>query len=122
MVVATFGILPYIVGMEVMYFNPSSKLPGLIINNIGWILMVVAQSVVLYSRLGIVLGNMQSRILSFTKWMIIVDAIVFYTLATGKSHLHYEDATGTRRLRRSSNRVWHALLSKSAFRRRLHLC
>lgn len=84
MVVATFAILPYIVGMEVMYFDPSSKLPGLIINNIGWIFMVVAQSVVLYSRLGIVLGNMKSRILTFTKWMIIIDAIIFYTLATGE--------------------------------------
>lgn len=82
MVIATLAIIPYIVGMEIMYFDPSSKLAGLIINNIGWIVMVVAQSVVLYSRLGIVLGNQRSRILTLTKWMIIVDAIIFYTLAT----------------------------------------
>lgn len=68
--------------MVIMFFDPTSRLPALIVNNIGWITMVVAQSVVLYSRLGIVLGVVHSRILVFTKWMIIVDAIVFYTLAT----------------------------------------
>lgn len=82
MVTATCGIFPYVIGMEIMYFDPSSKLPALIINNIGWICMVTAQSVVLYSRLGIVLGNQNSRILVFTKWMIIADTIIFYTLAT----------------------------------------
>jgi len=82
MVTATCGILPYVVGMEIMYFRPSAQLPALIINNLGWISMVTAQSVVLYSRLGIVLGNQNSRILVFTKWMIIVDSICFYTLAT----------------------------------------
>lgn len=82
LVVATCGIIPYTIGMEVMFFDPSAKLTALIINNIGWITMVVGQSVVLYSRLGIVLGNQTSRILIFTKWMIIVDAIIFYTLAT----------------------------------------
>lgn len=82
MITATCGIFPYVVGMQIMYFDPSSKLPALIINNIGWIIMVTAQSVVLYSRLGIVLGNQNSRILVFTKWMIIVDSIIFYTLAT----------------------------------------
>ena len=82
MVIATCGIFPYVVGMELMYFDPTAKLPGLIINNVGWISMVTAQSVVLYSRLGIVLGNQKSRILVFTKWMIIIDSFVFYTLAT----------------------------------------
>ena len=66
-----------------MFFNPSAKLGALVVNNLGWISMVVAQSVVLYSRLGIVLGDQNSRILLFTKWMIIIDAVVFYTLATG---------------------------------------
>lgn len=78
--------------MEIMLFDQSSILGGLIINNIGWILMVVAQSVVLYSRLGIVLGNTKSKILVFTKWMIIVDAIIFYTLATTIVFgMHYSD-------------------------------
>lgn len=65
-----------------MFFGRPSYLSGLIVNNIGWILMVVAQSVVLYSRLGLVLDKHKSRILAFTKWMIIIDAITFYTLAT----------------------------------------
>lgn len=100
MVIATLGIFPYVVGkvnkphfsngnahlkltgMELVLFDQSSKLCGLIVNNVGWILMVVAQNVVLYSRLGIVLGDTKSRILVFTKWMIIVNAVIFYTLAT----------------------------------------
>lgn len=82
MVIATTGIVPYVIGMELMYFDASAKLGALIINNLGWIAMVVAQSVVLYSRLGIVLGSQNSRILLFTKWMIIINAIVFYTSAT----------------------------------------
>ena len=82
MLSATCAIIPYVIGMVTMYFDPSAKIPGLIVNNIGWIVMVVAQSVVLYSRLGIVLGKRNSRILIFTKWMIIIDGIIFYTLAT----------------------------------------
>ncbi|KAK5076309.1 hypothetical protein LTS08_006939 [Lithohypha guttulata] len=82
MVTATGSIIPYVIGMIIMFFHPQFKLAALIVNNIGWILMVVAQSVVLYSRLGFVLGNAHSRILVFTKWMIIIDAFIFYTLAT----------------------------------------
>lgn len=84
MVTATCGIFPYVVGMEIMYFDQTftANTVALVINNLGWISMVTAQSVVLYSRLGIVLGNPNSRILVFTKWMIIIDSFVFYTLAT----------------------------------------
>lgn len=82
MSIATCGIIPYTVGMIVMFFDSGSTLPALIVNNVGWITMIVAQSVVLYSRLGIILGAAHSKILVFTKWMIIVDAICFYTLAT----------------------------------------
>lgn len=84
MVTATCGIFPYVIGMEIMYFDQTfaANLPALIINNLGWISMVTAQSMVLYSRLGIVLGDQNSRILVFTRWMIIIDSFVFYTLAT----------------------------------------
>lgn len=83
-VVASASIIPYVVGMVIMFFGTSTQLAGLIVNNIGWITMIVSQSVVLYSRLGIVLGNQQSRILIFTKWLIIIDAVVFYILATSQ--------------------------------------
>ena len=37
-------------------------------------MMVTGQSLVLYSRLGVVLGPDRERILKAVKWMIIVDA------------------------------------------------
>ena len=40
--------------------------------------MVTGQSVVLYSRLGVVLGPFHDNILRAVRWMIIVDAIVFH--------------------------------------------
>ena len=43
----------------------------------GWVALITGQSVVLYSRLGLILNN--GRILKAVKWMIIVDAIVFHT-------------------------------------------
>lgn len=64
-----------------MYFRIST-LAGLIINNYGWWTMVTGQSVVLYSRLGIVLGKGSDRVLRAVKWMIIVDAILFHVSTT----------------------------------------
>lgn len=40
--------------------------------------MVTGQSVVLYSRLGIVLGPSHQRILKLVKWMIIVNGVVLH--------------------------------------------
>ena len=99
-VVASSSIIPYVVGMVIMYFGTSSQLAGLVVNNIGWITMIVSQSIVLYSRLGIVLGNHSSRILVFTKWMIVVDAIIFYLLATSESILNNPEV---------SNQFWQQL-------------
>lgn len=41
-------------------------------------MMVSGQSLVLYSRLGLVLGPSHGSVLKATKWMIIIDAIVFH--------------------------------------------
>jgi magnesium-transporting ATPase (P-type) len=49
-------------------------------NNIGWLVLVTGQSVVLYSRLGVILHN--PRVLRLVLWMIIVDGIVFYITTT----------------------------------------
>ena len=49
-------------------------------NNVGWGVMVTGQSVVLYSRLGIILHH--EKTLRFVLWMIVVDTAVFYTSTT----------------------------------------
>jgi hypothetical protein len=49
-------------------------------NNVGSAIMVTGQSVVLYSRLGIVLQN--PRVLRFVLWMIIANGVAFYVSTT----------------------------------------
>lgn len=85
--IATSAVIPYVIGLCVFYFEWTSKLAGYIINNLGWITMVTGQSVVLYSRLGIVLGSGHDALLRFVKWMIIIDGIVLYTVTTGEFNL-----------------------------------
>lgn len=82
LIVATTGLIPYVVGLILMYFEAAVRLVGLILNNYGWWTVVTGQSVVLYSRLGIVLGKGNERILKYIKWMIIVNGIVFHVSTT----------------------------------------
>jgi magnesium-transporting ATPase (P-type) len=49
-------------------------------NNIGWLFLVTGQSVVLYSRLGVILHN--QRVLRLVLWMIIIDGVAFYITTT----------------------------------------
>jgi hypothetical protein len=51
---------------------------GLIITCVGWPMMVTGQSLVLYSRLHVVLGQASHRLLQGVKWMIIVNGFVFH--------------------------------------------
>ncbi len=64
------------------YFALAPQLVGEIIATVGWPMMVTGQSLVLYSRLGVVLGPNHDRIFKAVKWMIIVDAIVFHVSTT----------------------------------------
>ena len=66
------------------YFQLTSQLAGLIITTWGWPAMVTGQSLVLYSRPGIVLGKGQAHVLKAVKWMVIVDGVVFHVSTTGK--------------------------------------
>ncbi|OAG42660.1 hypothetical protein AYO21_03245 [Fonsecaea monophora] len=81
LLVATTGLVPYTIGLILNYFQVAS-LAGLIINNYGWWTAITGQSVVLYSRLGIVLGKGNDRILRYVKWMIIVDGLTLHTATT----------------------------------------
>lgn len=82
LLIATSGLIPYCIGLVLHYFRLGNNLAGLIINNYGWCAFVTGQSVVLYSRLGIVLGRGNDRLLKFVKWMIIIDAILFHVSTT----------------------------------------
>ena len=84
LVIATLGTLSYSLGMILEYFvlgDRSTSLPGIIFDSTGWIFMVSGQSVVLYSRLGLIVTN--QKILKAVKWMIIVDAVVFHITTNG---------------------------------------
>lgn len=78
LIIADLGILMYMVFVTLWYFNLTIRLAALLPLYIGWICMVTGQSVVLYSRLGIVLGPGRAGILRAAKWMIIIDAIIFH--------------------------------------------
>ncbi|RMY81891.1 hypothetical protein D0862_12198 [Hortaea werneckii] len=82
LVTASSAIIPYQIGFMIEYFQLTSQLAGLIITTWGWPAMVTGQSLVLYSRLGIVLGKGQAHVLKAVKWMVIVDGVVFHVNTT----------------------------------------
>ena len=75
LLVASLGLLPYNIGFLLEFFILSPDYVGVIIDVPGWIMMVTGQSVVLYSRLHLVLQN--RKILRAVLLMIIVDGVVF---------------------------------------------
>jgi len=86
LLVASSGIIPYTVGFLCEYFQLTVQLAGLIVTSYGWPALVTGQSLVLYSRLGVVLGRGYDRLLKGVLWMIIVDGIVFHVTTTGQWH------------------------------------
>lgn len=80
LVVASSGIVPYCVGHLLEYFNLLIFWAAMILSTIGWVTLITGQSLVLYSRLGLILTN--EKILKAVRWMIIVDACVFHPLST----------------------------------------
>lgn len=80
--IASVGIIPYVIGFALEYFQLAPQLAGEIIATIGWPMMVTGQSLVLYSRLGVVLGPNHDRMLRAIKWMIVADGLVFHISTT----------------------------------------
>ncbi|KAK4953909.1 hypothetical protein LTR10_008513 [Elasticomyces elasticus] len=74
--VATLGVAFYTFGLMVLYFEFTNQLVGLTVRVCSWPAMVTGQSLVLYSRLGVVLGPGYEKLLRTLKWVIIVDAVV----------------------------------------------
>ena len=65
----TFGVLCYAIGVLLTYFDLGVLWLGKVVDDIGWVVMVACQSLVLYSRLNLILDNV--TILRAVKWMII---------------------------------------------------
>lgn len=78
--VSNYGIVSYSVGLLVEYFQLAPLWVGKLLDTSGWMFMITGQSLVLYSRLNLILDN--AAILKATKWMIILNAVVWYTSIT----------------------------------------
>jgi hypothetical protein len=80
LLISSIGIVPYNVGFLLEFFALAPDWAGVVIDVPGWVLMVTGQSVVLYSRLHLVMQN--PKILRAVLIMIVVDGVVFHTTTT----------------------------------------
>jgi len=81
LLISSVSIIPHVLGYVLLLF-PTGVTPYVSITLVilGWITMVTGQSVVLWSRLHLVLQN--SKLLWGVLWMIIIDAIAFHIPTT----------------------------------------
>ncbi|KAH7140484.1 hypothetical protein B0J13DRAFT_638234 [Dactylonectria estremocensis] len=77
---AAFGIIPYCIGWLIAYFTLTPLWVGIMFAQIGWTLLVSGQSMVLYSRLHLVLND--PKILCALLWIIILNGILWHTSIT----------------------------------------
>lgn len=68
------GVIPHTIGYLLEFFVLAPLWVSLVISTIGFYVMVPGQSVVLYSRLHLVVQS--QRVLRFVFWLIIIDAII----------------------------------------------
>ncbi|KAJ5387222.1 hypothetical protein N7509_009763 [Penicillium cosmopolitanum] len=68
------GVIPYSVGGALQFFSLEPLWLSVILQNVGWIMMVPNQSVVLYSRLHLVSQN--TAVLGFVRALIIICLVV----------------------------------------------
>ncbi|KAJ9193230.1 hypothetical protein DTO164E3_6852 [Paecilomyces variotii] len=89
---AVVGVVPYSLGFLLKFFNlTSARWLSVTFLTVGWYFMVTGQSIVLYSRLHLVLRN--PRVLQRVLFMIIADAIVLHvptTVVTFGSNFDYD--------------------------------
>lgn len=74
MTLCNIGVMMYGIGFMMVYFQLSALWFAKLLNDVGWIFMVVCQSLILYSRLALIIFN--DKILTAVKWMIIVNSVV----------------------------------------------
>lgn len=74
LVSTTLGVVPHTIGYILEFFELAPLWVALTISTIGFYAMVPGQSVVLYSRLHLVVQS--QLVLRFVLWLIIIDAII----------------------------------------------
>lgn len=86
LLIASSAVIPYSLGFLFKFGNitvGSLRWLSVVLLTIGWYGMVTGQSFVLWSRLHLILeGERGRRTLQWTKWMIIVDAVVLHIPTT----------------------------------------
>lgn len=68
-----YAVALYALGIMLSYFELSPKWVHKVILDIGWLAMIICQSLVLYSRLNLIFDNL--RLIAAVKWMIISTSI-----------------------------------------------
>lgn len=86
MLLSSFGVMPYSLGFLLKYMNwTEGNLQWLAVFflTIGWYPMITGQALVLWSRLHLIVhGERGEKIIKWTKWMIIVNAICLHIPTT----------------------------------------
>jgi hypothetical protein len=82
-VVATLGVFLYAVAVLLLVLNLTNAYVSTSLVDVGWSCMVTGQSLVLYSRLHLLVRD--SRKLNWILGMIIVDGIIFHSTMFGLS-------------------------------------
>lgn len=87
--ISSIGIIPYSIGLLfkslgiLRAMHAGARWGSLVLITVGWYAMVTGQSLVLWSRLHLILsGDRGRKILHYTKWMIITNAIVLHISTT----------------------------------------
>ncbi|OQE24088.1 hypothetical protein PENFLA_c010G02493 [Penicillium flavigenum] len=74
------GVIPYTIGYLCEFFSPSPAWLSLTLATIGFYVMVPGQSVVLYSRLHLIVRN--HKVLRLVLWFIIIDTVILLVPTT----------------------------------------
>ncbi|KAJ5499446.1 hypothetical protein LT330_000319 [Penicillium expansum] len=74
------GVVPHAIGYLLGFFTLAPLWFSLTLSTIGFYVMVPGQSLVLYSRLHLVVNN--NKVLRFVLWLIIIDAIILLVPTT----------------------------------------
>ncbi|KAJ9655662.1 hypothetical protein H2201_008757 [Coniosporium apollinis] len=86
LLISSLGLIPYALGFSFKFFKVltgNARWVSVALLTIGWYPMITGQSLILWSRLHLIVSGENGRkILLYTKWMIIIDAIILHIPTT----------------------------------------
>lgn len=86
LLISSIGIIPYSLGFMLKFLNLTpGNLRWIAVTflTVGWYPMITGQALVLWSRLHLILSGVRGeRILNWTKWMIIINAVCLHIPTT----------------------------------------